>query len=897
MLKLDKEHLNILFPFFLKFKKNLVITNHGISLKKITGNLDGKNFFDEFYFKRPSVGIKNEFNSITEYTNQVFIIQSKTHEKLKLRGQFSLIKNELLFTGSPWILNFEDLEKLNLLITDFSLFNPVIDLLQILNARESDIKELIENKKSLQEKNEIITDLAKFTSENPNPVFRILKNGVIDNSNKASNKILKTWAIKNVNCSPYNFSLAYQKCITTNAIVEVEIKNNEEYFSFLLSPVNNIDKYVNVYGKNITTEKLSQLSLKENEAKYKQLVEEAHEMIYKIDLDGYFTYINPKAQKVMKFEGLENGKTHFTSFIRADWKKKTTDFYMNQLTSNTELSYFEFPCFNVHGEEIWVGQNVKVVSSNGKTHGFQVVARDITERKILEQSLKDARKKAEESAQFKAQFMANMSHEIRTPMNGILGMSSLIDQALLSPKDNYYLKSIKESARGLLNIINDILDISKIESGELKIEKIGFQPIQICKTVINTVEYLASQKDLYISLNTNNIQEKDIYLGDPHRLNQILTNLLSNAIKFSKNGEIQVCIETIVNENNGKSLKFSIIDQGIGIPKDKFITIFQSFKQSDITTTRMYGGTGLGLSICKSLVDMQKGTIWVKSKENEGSTFFFQIPYKKGVESDLILNNVHSKNYDISNCKILLVEDHKINQVYAQSSLQLKNAIVEIAENGKIALKKIKEENFDIILMDIQMPVMGGIEATKIIRTELKNNIPIIALTANALKGQSEKYFECGMDDYISKPFEIDELVKKIGQLLDTNNPNKKNKAIISQKVKNKTKKKKLFSLNKLKTMSNGNQIFIRKIIQTFIEETPKTIKELNNHLSKKEYPEIRSIAHKMKPFVTILEIDSIKNDILHLEDATKPIKLIPNMVDKVSLKCNDVIKELKQDY
>lgn len=378
--------------------------------------------------------------------------------------------------------------------------------------------------------------------------------------------------------------------------------------------------------------------------------------------------------------------------------------------------------------------------------------------------------KAEYSSKAKEQFLANMSHEIRTPINGIDGMAKLLEKTTLSVNQKEFVSAIRISSDNLLVIINDILDISKIEAGKLTIEKIGFNLKQILTQTIKSIYYKAEEKGITLE---SKIDDKisNVLIGDPTRIGQILINLLNNSIKFTPDGSVKLYCSLIEKSELHNKILFEIIDTGIGIEKDKLATIFESFSQEDSSTTRKYGGTGLGLSISKQLVELFNGELKVKSTKGKGTTFYFTVEFPIGIAKDLIEDEKTEIQIDsLKNKKILVVEDNQINQFLVISLLKKWELILEVADNGAIAIEKIKENKYDLILMDMQMPIMGGIEATAIIRNELKLTIPIIALTARAIKGDDKECLNAGMDDYVSKPFNESELVNKISKLINYGN-------------------------------------------------------------------------------------------------------------------------------
>ncbi len=397
-------------------------------------------------------------------------------------------------------------------------------------------------------------------------------------------------------------------------------------------------------------------------------------------------------------------------------------------------------------------------------------------QKMLEQKnaiIEAEKEKAQASERAKHQFLANMSHEIRTPMNAIKGMTDILIRR--DPKDEQkaYLDSIKQSSDSLLVIINDILDISKIEAGKVELEHEPFSIPELLNNVHTTMQFKAEEKGLEL--------RKDIQIaypqikGDASRLRQILINLIGNAIKFTDKG---VVTSTVKSEdiNNTPHLHFVVSDTGVGIDKDRFDRIFKSFEQAYSDTSRKFGGTGLGLSISKKLVELHKGEIWVESDKGKGSRFHFTIPYEVA-ETPLPENKSKSSDSNIAEqlrgiC-VLLVEDNQFNAVVAQEELEdaIENVNVDVAENGAIAVEKLRSGAYDIILMDVQMPTMNGYEATKAIRAfdNKKAMTPIIAMTANVLKEEVELCYQAGMNDFIGKPFDLNELLQKIYHLKNKN--------------------------------------------------------------------------------------------------------------------------------
>ncbi|MBI2281153.1 MAG: response regulator [Bacteroidetes bacterium] len=418
---------------------------------------------------------------------------------------------------------------------------------------------------------------------------------------------------------------------------------------------------------------------------------------------------------------------------------------------------------------------------SGNVLGVVVVARDITEQNLFEHELIEAKSKAEQatkiaekSNQLKESFLANMSHEIRTPMNAIIGFSDILYKRKLGVQEKEFVTIIKSAGENLLKIINDILDISKIDAGMMTFEEDDFSIKETFKTLNVMLLGKAQEKnlDLIFSCDDN---VPDTFKGDQTRLTQIIINLVGNAIKFTNEGSVQVYGKVGKIDKEIAFIEFSITDTGIGISKNKLATIFERFQQAESHTTRKYGGTGLGLSIAKQLIELQGGKLLVKSELNMGSAFTFSIPYQMSTQVQKPLQQIEKKYNlkELGQLNILLVEDNQLNVMLIKSLFSENDLKLQTAENGKVCLELLKENKgsiefsnyFDIILMDMEMPEMNGYETVNIIRNKLKNNIPIIAMTANAMAGEREKCLDLGMNDYISKPIDSTQLFEKINDL------------------------------------------------------------------------------------------------------------------------------------
>ena len=625
----------------------------------------------------------------------------------------------------------------------------------------------ISDRKEAQEK---INSIAKFPDENTNPVMRIRKNGTLIYANKSSNGLLEDWKCKINQKVPVAISQLALEALNSKTKKELEIDCQDHVYSLIITPIVD-ENYVNIYARDITEQKRIQEIIAESETKFRTVVESMGEGLIIMDENDKIIYANNRMSEISGYSNNELfDKKLEDLFLEPIQKEK----YIREIkVSDNEITErFQLYLGRKNHDKFWGMINLTPYkNSKGKIIGKIGAITDITDLIKTQRSLTQAKTTAEKATQIKQQFLANMSHEIRTPMNGILGMSYLLSKTGLDKEQEENLNALTTSAENLLVIINDILDISKIDAGKMTFEQTNFSINEILKNVKHTLNFKATERSNQLISNIKDAVP-EVLLGDPVRLNQILLNLIGNALKFTKNGRVVVTVIASEKKDNIQTLEFSITDTGIGIPKNKLSKIFDSFSQAEQSTTREFGGTGLGLTITNKLIELQGGEIWVKSKVNKGTTFSFTLPYKIGAIDVFVKEKLKVKSesvLDLESIKVLLVEDNPINQLMAKKVLSGWNCITDTAENGKIAIEKLNNSDYDLILMDIQMPVMDGYEATKHIRKKMnstKNEVPIIAMTAHASSGEVDKCLSLGMDDYISKPFVPQELNNKIVALV-----------------------------------------------------------------------------------------------------------------------------------
>jgi signal transduction histidine kinase/CheY-like chemotaxis protein/HPt (histidine-containing phosphotransfer) domain-containing protein len=493
--------------------------------------------------------------------------------------------------------------------------------------------------------------------------------------------------------------------------------------------------------------------------------------------------------------------------------------------------------------------------------------------------LAEQKKIAERAVLARDSFLANMSHEIRTPLNSVIGFTDLLAQSELDEVQRDYIESVQIAGENLLLIVNDILDLSKMESGNLTIESEPFNLKKTLKHVYNLLK-VKVQKEVEFNLFLDAEMPENV-VGDQGRLNQILVNLVGNSLKFTQEGEVTVSVKKMDETDDHYSIKFSVKDTGIGIPKDKLETIFERFTQGEESTTRTYGGTGLGLNIVKQLIELQHSEIHVKSKLNYGSEFFFILNYKKGYNTDKEVKTIPKIN--LGKLKILLCEDNVLNQKLAKSVINNFGFDLDIANNGEEGIELLSQNNYDLVLMDLQMPVKDGYQTTEYIRNEMNSSIPIIAMTAHSLVGEQERCYKSGMNAYVPKPFKQSVLLKAIKTVMNPDNENAH---------------KRIIDMSFMDEMSGGDSEFKKEMISLFIEKIPNQMLQLVEAFQNGNHDNVRKLAHNMKSSMDIFMLQDLSNCLSIIEEEATSGEFTAETLDKVSIfQCGieEVVKILKE--
>ncbi len=536
----------------------------------------------------------------------------------------------------------------------------------------------------------------------------------------------------------------------------------------LRKKINSILQYNEVQNEKLEVEK----SLQKHKLFLQGITQSSPNIIYIFNMEQReFTYANRNILNDLGFEISEDEVSGYNSIIEQMNKEdaQAAFKYMEEIAINPNYqnSELEFRLKNANGEWIWFFNKDSIFSRYKNGHVKEIIGTtiNISNLKKVEEESAQAKDVAEKALEIKAEFLSNMSHEIRTPMNAIIGLTDIVLQEPLTAlvKDN--LKTIKHSADNLLVVINDILDFSKIEAGKVKIEKTSFNFIYQLEHIEKTMLFKAQQKHLDFNLHIDT-DIPEFLLGDPFRLNQIILNLCSNSIKFTDKGQVDIRVKLNKRIGDQVSIHFSVEDTGIGISEDRQKEIFESFTQADVNITRQFGGTGLGLSITKQLISLMGGQIQLTSELDKGSKFFFDLDFTISKSATKEYDAVNYTEKCLAGLNILVFEDNLINQKVISQILGAWGCKFKLADNGEIGINKMAKEAFDLILMDLQMPVMDGYETTEMVRKGKAgiNNIriPIIALTADAFPETKEKVVNQGMNDLVSKPFKKQVLNHKI---------------------------------------------------------------------------------------------------------------------------------------
>lgn len=739
-------------------------------------------------------------------------------------------------------------------------------------------------------------------------------------------------------------SLEFLRHTATKAFICVPIVYEEEPLGIIIVDNVNTKRHLTQSDMNLLMGVASQTAismanaisfqkLQESEEKYRTVLERIEEGYFEVDLAGRFTFFNDSICKILGYPRAELMDTNNREYTDSETSARMYKTFNEIYRTGKPANIIDYQIIRKDGGTRNLEISASLLkNSAGEPIGFRGVIRDVTERKHAE-AMHREKLAAEAASRAKSKFLANMSHEIRTPLNGIIGMTELAMMTDMDSNQRNILQTIQTESNSLLSIINDILDFSKIEAEMLELEEISFDLTSMVDNIVNSFAHTAKQKGLKIKGSLAPDIPSGV-IGDPGRLRQVLTNLVANAVKFTLKGEINIDVH--VAEDLGKSVKlrFSVRDTGIGIPKDKKETIFESFTQADSSTTRKYGGTGLGTTISKQLAELMGGEIGVESEVGMGSYFWFTAVFlkqtiekgtrvKKDKKSVISPKQVEKQRKSF---KILLVEDYPTNQQVAMSHLKAAGYDVDLAENGLGALDLYRKNHYHLILMDIQMPLMDGYEATREIRkletqsrqiettdmtsdhqqplsssTQIQSTInnqqsaiqrvPIIAMTAHAVEGYREECLEAGMDDYLTKPLTRKRFLAMVDKwtglaadgdaetssLQPTPQPDTiipDESGLPQRSNKHQSKKNLPMDFEKALNEFEGDEALLMEVLKGFMENVKGQIGVIQQALMSQDADRVRREAHSIKGGAANLRADELSRIAFELENIGKSGKL-----------------------
>ncbi|MBL7911959.1 MAG: PAS domain S-box protein [Bacteroidia bacterium] len=647
--------------------------------------------------------------------------------------------------------------------------------------------------------------------------------------------------------------------------------------------------YVIANARDITARKQIEKLLKKQEEKYRNIIANMNLGLIEVNLKEEILYVNQSFCNMSGYSAADLiGKNAKGLFAREENSNLIESKLKLRAKSISDM--YQLLVKDKNGRPRWWSiSGAPNYDDSGELIGSIGIHLDITDQKLLEKDLEAALLKAELGSKAKEAFLANMSHEIRTPLNAIIGMIRELSKEELSVTQKICVENSSIASKHLLSVINNVLDISKIEAGELTLESEHFMVDQSINNIMSIMSSRAEEKGIYLKSEFSPQIHKTL-VGDPLRLEQILLNLVGNAVKFTNKGGITIKCEPLKETALEQTIRIEVSDTGVGMDEHYLKNIFKKFSQEDRSVSRKYGGTGLGLAITFELMQLMNGSIDVKSEKKVGTTFSLNITLKKGEAVQVKSSFKSNEKVDLDGLKILLVEDNEINRLVAQNTFKYYNCVVEEAVNGLDALEKLKQTTYDIILMDIQMPEMDGLQATQKIRHELNIKTPILALTANAFKSEIEKCKHAGMNDYITKPFEEIELIKLISKYTKKKTSDKE----ITEIAVAKENGKNLYDLGPLKEMSRGNSEFMNKMITLFIEQANISLNEINAAHGIKDYDTVCKVAHRLKSSIDSMGITSLKKEIRELEKLSKEPVLLSEIAALVMLINATLLKVLQ---
>ena len=698
-------------------------------------------------------------------------------------------------------------------------------------------------------------------------------------------KIIKSPSTKDLQAA----NLALQKQIAFRNKNEEQTKKQKLGLEQLLKQRNkDLEQTAHKLQVEIDEHKASQSQV----AFQASLLDQVNSAIIATDLDFRISYWNRHAETTFGWKRHEVIGRPVLVFMTVGKKRKVGMKFLQKLRKSKSFSGdISVPHKKGHNIPLDIDCS-PLFNAENRQIGFTAVAVDITDHVTYENQLEDEKAQAERLAVAKQDFLATMSHEIRTPLNVIIGMARLLSDSQPRNDQQEHLRSLMFSANHLLTIINDILDMAKIEAGKIQLEKVDFNITEVLEGLEKSFALKITEKGLDFSIDRDE-SVPEWLVGDQVRLTQILNNLVSNAVKFTDEGFIRIKVRAYPRGNQQQRLSFNIIDSGIGISKDKLEHIFDNYTQAKADTTRRYGGTGLGLSICKRLVEVQGGEISVSSEEGLGTTFSFNLDYASSSRKE-VRSLPEIDEYSLENVHLLLVDDDEANCIVASSFLNKMGVQVDFAHNGEEALQAVQQQDYNIVLMDLQMPIMSGYDATRAIRQlgGAYSDLPIIALTAHVVSDVRDRVREAGMNDYLSKPFDPEKLNTILARHLNL---------IPRQPLQ--PAEEEIVSLRQLLETYQDDHQFVQTLLSSLTESYSQLDQQLKEIVKHRDIISLRRMIHKMQPTLKMMNQWQLQEKLLELREGLmtgetdeQVIGQLMNQISQLTDKSQQMLYEISQE-
>lgn len=912
--ELNTDQLNRLFPFHFILNQEMKIVSAGNSLLKLFPEIIGNDFSSQFDLKRPGL-INFRFDDLITL-NELVIIESKGTEIVTLKGQIEKINYgmNLLFAGTPWFKTVEEVKGKGLSLNDFAINDPMIDLLHVLKTEEiahTEIRNLLtqvnvqknEFKAITQRLSQLITNLQ--TGILLEDEFRKI---ILTNSTfcdmfgiPVPPDQMKGWDCSDSAEQSKAMFADPEKFVTD---ISTLLKNQVQVTGEVLELVDGrvferhyIPMFVeNVYRghlwmyTDITERMRQQMLLRKSEEKYRGIITNINLGLIEVDTKERIIYVNNSFCLLSGFTEEELiGKVPTEVFkLEPDQQQVMKKRNANRIKGISDV--YEIRVTIKDGSQRWWAiSGAPLYDDKGTVIGSIGIHLDITKQKTLELQLREAKLEAERVAEAKESFLANMSHEIRTPLSGIYGMMQLLQATRLNTEQQGYIKSIDKAIDNLQSIINDILDLSKINAGMVEIESVEFNLKEELDALGRLYQSRAIDKGLELHIEIDP-KISSWYVGDPHRINQVVTNLLGNSVKFTDRGSITIRCNKSGHKNERDLISIAVEDTGIGMDAAFLATVFDKFSQEESGHARKFGGTGLGMSITKKLIDLMGGEISIESEKYKGTKVTITLPLRATDKTEITQRKVLEEGM-LRGRHILVAEDNEINASVIKSMLTREGALITLVGNGQELIKAFDNKEFDLVISDIQMPVMDGLQSVRWIRKSGRTDLRVIALTANALSEEKDRCLRAGFDDVVYKPFHRDQLLEAC---ISTHSKREYNTV-----ERLHPESEELYNLDILREMLDNNEEYLNELLQKFLKETPNKLKALEDAFEKRDIKEVREMTHYLASSIHHLNIHTLTEVIKDIESKkiTRSVRQLRMAIAFITETLDQVVQKIREDF